>query len=400
MSLHEQTFTQPDRTYNTSGRVKANISQYEIYHVISNYFPSHLYFPFLKRLSLRNPRPEPYHNDHDRHESIEASLPTHFCQKQIRLAALILFALFLIPGILIASENKHPSDVSKTHFIAYNKSRNTLSVKFLNSDIADVAKSLSQRTGIKILLDKSIRQPISSEFRDMPLELGIKRLLGSVSSAFVFTKEKGASGEDRFRLDTVRIFQSGNMLGANFAEFDPASSDKNQMAFGGNVSESETKSGKPRTTGKNKKSRAASHQRFGYHRQHPGAYGAKQREIMLAKQNLDMLHSKNKAETDAANHKIMELKAQLFKNTSPDQRPALMRALHQAEQELAKIRTVNSQLIMDEERNLRELNQEGASLERQKKFAETQTELENLLNGQGQGQRPLRERTGNFRERR
>jgi len=303
----------------------------------------------------------------------------------IKIAALVLFVFFLPPCLLMATEEKI-SDALQTPFVSYNKSQNTLSVKLMDSDITDVAKLLSQRAGIKILLDRSIGQTISSEFQNLPLELGIRRLLRPVSSAFVFIKEKGPSDEDRFRLNTVKIFQSGNMLGAEFEEFDQAASAEAEMPPVARASVLKTDSERRNDKSGNKRL-GSQHQKPGYRRQRPGAYGEKRREIMLTRQNLDTIRSKKKAETDAANHKIMELKAQLFKNASPDQRPALMRALYQAEQELVKIKTVNSQLIMDEERNLRELSQESTSLEHRKKFAEAQAELESHLNGQGREQR-------------
>lgn len=79
----------------------------------------------------------------------------------------------------------------------------TLSVNFINADISEVAKLLAEKSGINVFLDESLTCKLTSNFKDIPLEGGIKRLLGpTISSAIIFDKEKSP----RFQVDTVKNF--------------------------------------------------------------------------------------------------------------------------------------------------------------------------------------------------
>jgi len=82
----------------------------------------------------------------------------------------------------------------------------------LSEYLSDVARMLSEQAEIKIFLDENLTRKgvskITSKFNDMPIETGIRRLLGpAVSSAFVFSKEKSESPEEQYRLDSVKIFE-------------------------------------------------------------------------------------------------------------------------------------------------------------------------------------------------
>ncbi|MCP4110819.1 MAG: hypothetical protein GY749_35705 [Desulfobacteraceae bacterium] len=229
--------------------------------------------------------------------------------------------------------------------IKFNKSDNTISVNIIKKDISDVAGTLSKETGIRIFLDESVTRTITSKFNNIPLESGIKRILGpDISSAFVFVEENSPSGETGFRLDTVKIFNSGNMLSANFKIFDKAA----------------------------KISQASVLKKY-----MPGTPGAIRYEIMKARKNLDILRRKHKAETGHAKSKVASIKMKMSKKfSSPDEREKLVKSLIRSRQKLTALMSSNSRIMMDEENNLRELVEEKEKMESRKKFAERQRETE------------------------
>ncbi|MDM8550923.1 hypothetical protein QUF72_12625 [Desulfobacterales bacterium HSG2] len=129
----------------------------------------------------------------------------------------ISMAILIFSAFPLIANTDSPS--SQAHFIDFNKSQKTLSANFVNVDISDVARSLAERAGIKVFLDESLTCKLTSKFKDIPLEDGIKRLLGpTISSAIIFTKKKNPNGKARFRVDTVKIFKGGNIL-ASFKEY-------------------------------------------------------------------------------------------------------------------------------------------------------------------------------------
>ncbi len=158
--------------------------------------------------------------------------------------------LLLYPIVAVAEYSP-----SLMHSITVEKSDNTISVNLVNADISDVAKALSEKAGIKVLLDESITRTVTSRFQNMPLEPGIKRILGpSLSSAFFFAKNTVRSGDDTYRLDTVKIFNNGNMLSANYKEFDksvPENSEK-VNALKPDISDAKMQPQKPGSPGSHK----------------------------------------------------------------------------------------------------------------------------------------------------
>jgi len=233
--------------------------------------------------------------------------------------------------------------------IHFDKTKNTLSVQLTDANLAVIAETLSKDAGIKIFLDKSITRKITSSFQNEPLESGVKRLLGhDISSAFIFVKEKNKSGEVFYRLDTVKIFNKGNLLSADFSKFDkkaPEVKDKNTSRH---TESSHSKEHRPMTPG------AVAH------------------EIMMARKNLDMLNMKNKIETDRVQNRILELNMKLSRNPSPEERVSLVKELNQAKQSLGAVKSLNSRLIMDEENNVKELIEEKTDIENRENFIKRQ----------------------------
>ncbi len=233
--------------------------------------------------------------------------------------------------------------------IHFDKAKNTLSVQLNDANLADIAETLSKNAGIKVFLDKSITRKITSSFQNEPLESGVKRLLGpDISSAFIFVKENNKSGEVIYRLDTVKIFNKGNLLSADFSKFDNEAPEEKDNRNSKHLESSHSKEHRPMTPG------SVAH------------------EIMMARKNLDMLNMKNKIETDRVQKRILELNMKLSRNPSPEERVLLVKELNHAQQSLGMVKSLNSRLIMDEENNVKELIEEKTNIENKEKFIERQ----------------------------
>ncbi len=279
--------------------------------------------------------------------------------------------VFLAISIPMTAHGLSPSTV---HSIKVDPSGKSISVNLMNADISDVAQMLSKEAGIKVLLDQSIAdQKITSKFEDVPIESGVKRILGSqISSAFIFSKEKGPSGEETFHLDMVRIFKSGDMLGANFREFDKGTASETGKA---GKSASVSAQGSDSEAGAEPGNRPAKPQsRRDRLQQYISARskGAIAHEINLARKNLDIIRKRNRAQVDRAKRNIASLRMKLSQNPSPDARAALVKELSKAEQDLSRIKTANTRLLMDEERNLREMNEGISEIDSRERFIQRQ----------------------------
>lgn len=287
----------------------------------------------------------------------------HFFRSAFGTALKIIFIFFLaIPPPGGADELSS----RQTHFLNFNKSQNTISADIIGTDISDVAKTLSKEAGIKVLLDDHVTRTITSKFQNMPVEAGIKKLLGpNLSSAFIFSKEKDPLGEAVFRLDTVKIFKSGNMAATSFRTY-------NKGILSGKDKGAEVSSFVEYSdSGVN-----SNQQHIGLKKRVPRTRGAIKYEIMLARQNLDLIRQKNRLEVSRGKRKIAELKMKLNRIFSLAERSELVRKLGQAEQNLTRIKNLNSRIIIDEEMNIRELNQSLSKIDEQKKLADRHRKAE------------------------
>lgn len=287
-----------------------------------------------------------------------------YCKSKLIALMAIVFIVCAWPLILPSSAASASLTPPAVHFIYVDKSKNTISLNLVNSDMSDIAREISGQAGIKVFIDETITRKFTSKFKNMPLELGIKRLLGPVSSAFIFVEEKDASGRASYRLATVKIFKSGNILATGFKEFNKgvllgSGEDKGPQVF---------KDKGPRTSGTTARvlAPAAKSQRH-----IPRTPGAIRHRIMLAKKNLNIIRKKNKAETAHIKKEISELNRKLSENPDPEKRSELTRELGQAGQELTRVQNLNSRIIIDEERNLRELIEQASKIVNPQRLVET-----------------------------
>jgi len=257
--------------------------------------------------------------------------------------ALAMASFFLLP-FSVRADNVSSSEM---HMIEFDKAGYTLSVRLINADISDVVAELSKVAGIKIFLDESMNRTISSSFRNVPLETGIKRVLGpEISSAFVFVRYADSSGKENYRLDTVKIFDSGKMLSANFIIFD-GSTEQERGA---------------------KDIFSQPHETV----RMPVTPGAIRHEIGMARKNLNMIRRKYEAETTNIKAGMARIRMELSKNISSEEREEHIRKLRYHRQNLAKIRQMSVRITTDEEKNLRELIEAEAKAGDRRKFAERQ----------------------------
>jgi len=268
--------------------------------------------------------------------------------------SVILTASLLFPAfsITLAAEKHTPPG---KQFMTVNHSENTISVELVNTDISDVAEMLSDKAGINIFLDDSITHTVTSKFQNLPLESGIKRILGPrINTAFVFVRDTDPSGKVSYYVDSVKMFNSGNALSANFKVFEKGTPEKAKAL-------TVPKIAKPNP---------------GQSGQMPGTPGAIRREIVRARKSLNMLRKKNNAKTAYINSQIGRLKMELSKKLSPDERAERLKELNRADRKLAKVKSLNNRIIMDEEKNLRELIEAKSRTENQRRFAQRQRESE------------------------
>ncbi|MDM8522382.1 hypothetical protein QUF80_03330 [Desulfococcaceae bacterium HSG8] len=231
-------------------------------------------------------------------------------------AFVLILTMFIFLPYSAAAEGIPPC------FIEIDEFENTISADIDNMNIEDVVRLVSEKSGIKILLDQTVAHTVKSEFRDMPLEVGIKKIIGTdIDSSFIFLKKRSVSGEITYHLDTVKIFGE-NILLTTYKVFD------------GNVPD-----------GKLQVSESS--------------------EIMklLAKKNVEIMREKSSVETERVTKKIHWLKMKLGQNPSIDDRVELTKKLSQARQELSKLEEFK-EIVKDEEENLRKIETFG-----QKKLA-------------------------------
>ena len=270
--------------------------------------------------------------------------------KQIVIAMNTAWMMFsLVFTVYLNSVCADEVSPSKTSFIKIAKSENTISVNLLNADLSDVARMLSKQAEIKVFLDENLSRKtaskITSKFNDMPIEMGIKRLLGpAVSSVFVFSKEKSESGKEQYRLDSVKIFESGNMFSANFREIDSRLTEAGEPSPTVRISDSAAQKALPQSP-----------ETLKY-------------EIMLARENLNVIRRKGRTDLARINERIAGLKMQLSRKPSPQERAELSDKMSRAENELMMLKALNNTMILDEEKNIRELLGASSKAESQKKF--------------------------------
>jgi len=81
-----------------------------------------------------------------------------------------------------------------------------LSVKLEEVELTSVLKEISRQTGIKISIDESVKENITMEFIDIPLEVGLEKLLKGKRWVMVFDRITPLGLPEKYKLKEIDIF--------------------------------------------------------------------------------------------------------------------------------------------------------------------------------------------------
>lgn len=254
----------------------------------------------------------------------------------------------------------HPVSFSTTRTscnIEMDESRDLLSANIDHVDISEVAAKLSLKTGLTVYLDSSLRHPVSIRFNYIPLELGIKRILGSLSSAFIYAREISDGGKSEIVLKSIKIFHSGNPMAGDYTTY---AKGQELISGTGNTEPSDPDIPDHRLP-------ASSHG--------VNAGGKIHYHIMLAKQNLGYIRQRSRSQQQRIHEKIADLRSQIYQSPSPEKRVALFKELKEAETELTQVQSTNEVVISDEEKNIQLMMKEATVMEEKQEFIRRQVNL-------------------------
>ncbi len=223
----------------------------------------------------------------------------------------------------------------------------TLTVNLADADITDVARELSKKAGIVVLLDESVSERISQRFEGLSLERGIRRLFRRANTAFIFKSENGP--DRRTRLEVVRIFANGGSPASKYRVFDQHDSvpvEKNESVISaGPVAASELSRGHGT----------------------PGTPGAIHNEIVRTK--LDIENDRKKSNSlDDYNAKMAGIMGRLGRNPSPEERAAIIRSFSPGQN--AGEKHAEAVISMQKEKRLRNLVEQESAFTGRLKFEE------------------------------
>ena len=222
---------------------------------------------------------------------------------------------------------------------SYDKNKNTISVSLNNTSIHDFVRKFSTETGISIALDREIDRKLTAKFDNMPLELGVKRILGTISSSFIFVEEKD-NGKINYRLSSIKIFKRGNFASGDFSNITPGNSSSQNIHSGSiNIERKLRESELPTESSSS-----------------PGAIRF---AILTGQKNLSIIRRKNMAEVRHYESSIADLEFELSQGLSPLEMRALTEKLIKARNELNRVKSINRQIILEEEKNLRMLAEQA-----------------------------------------
>jgi len=80
-----------------------------------------------------------------------------------------------------------------------------LTVKLIQVPLRDVLLAIAQQSGLRIFLDPALDDRLSLAFSNLPLEVGLRRLLGDRSALFLYTSPGEEGG---LKLEEVRVYAS------------------------------------------------------------------------------------------------------------------------------------------------------------------------------------------------
>ncbi len=215
--------------------------------------------------------------------------------------------------------------------ISIDMDKDTISANLLGADISVVAQALS-KAGIRVFADMSIEQTFSADFENLPVEIGLKRIFGSVNTAFVFVKKPGDDKYPLYRVETVRIYNESDIESAGMTPFEP------------DTGSGESLEEKPVLETIEKPRRHV--------RQNPWDAG---RSIAKARKNIKKLREKKKFDFLRIEDEIGRLNAAMGSGPLPADRAKIARKIIATKQKLSDAENSNLLMIEEEENDLRDL---------------------------------------------
>lgn len=128
----------------------------------------------------------------------------------------IVLSLFILFLPFTAVANSEPINSQGSPFIVRVKDR-LLTVRARDIPIKRVLKEIADRTSINIVLFDQLEKNISVDFYEIPLDIGLKRLIRDMDHAFIYFKPKKAAlepeiGEIIIYPDAMRGKDSGSLI--------------------------------------------------------------------------------------------------------------------------------------------------------------------------------------------
>lgn len=128
----------------------------------------------------------------------------HAAQRAARTGVLpLVLSLSLGVGTLGAAPPLEVKDVEGQAVVKVEGDR--LTVKLVQAPLRDVLQEIAQQSGLRILLDPAINGRLSLAFSSLPLEAGLRRLLGDRSVLFLYTSPGEEGG---VKLEEVWVYAS------------------------------------------------------------------------------------------------------------------------------------------------------------------------------------------------
>lgn len=91
---------------------------------------------------------------------------------------------------------------------------NRLAVNVKNTSLESVLRKVADQAGISVVIYGRLDREVTLNFKDLPLEKGIKTLLTRVSTSFLYTTYEAESGQKQSVLEKVFIFSDGQSTGS------------------------------------------------------------------------------------------------------------------------------------------------------------------------------------------
>lgn len=260
--------------------------------------------------------------------------------------------LLLLPLLVstTAEASGDSRDMQSTSVAQFSYKNNVVTARFQNAPLRKVLQLISDSTGVSFQVDKGVDGKITRDIDGLPLDEALLRILQPYNRAFVFDKING-----RIQLVSVSILRKGgeSWLLAQYDRINASESAKSSTSKPDGLSAS-TFAGST-ATGKS----SASHRVMasGKADAAPGTakgYGRLMQAIGQTQKSISLLQHKMGAERQHFQKQEAILKGQLALANDAS-KPGIVKQLRTLEAQSIRARQSDVQMLMNEQRNLRQL---------------------------------------------